>query len=101
MLYSVKDILELDGRQQELYKKEKIADIYPEYYILKINQFDDVARSTIDEWIYFFKHDGIKEEFKARGLKEAKKELDIMKLPEANLGGGLRSTKSLAKTSEL
>ena len=77
-----KDILKLNKTQQELYKTEKIEDIYPEYYILKINQFDDISRNTIDEWIYFFKNEEIKDEFTARGLKEAKEELDIMKMDE-------------------
>ena len=76
------DILQLNNLQKELYKTEKIADIYPEFYLLKINQFDDVARNTIDEWIYFFKNESIKDEFTARGLKEAKEELDILKMGE-------------------
>ena len=77
-----KDILKLNSVQQELYKSEKISDIYPEYYLLKINQFDDIARNSIDEWIYFFKNETIKDEFTARGLKEAREELDMMKLGE-------------------
>jgi predicted transposase/invertase (TIGR01784 family) len=77
-----KDILKLNKAQQELYNSEKIEDIYPEFYILKINQFDDIARNTIDEWIYFFKNEEIKDEFTARGLKKAKEELDIMKMDE-------------------
>ena len=77
-----KDILKLNSVQQELYKSEKISDIYPEFYLLKINQFDDIARNTIDEWIYFFKNETIKDEFTARGLKEAREELDIMKMSE-------------------
>jgi predicted transposase/invertase (TIGR01784 family) len=77
-----KDILKLNSTQQELYKTEKISDIYPEYYILKVNQFDDVARNTIDEWIYFLKNEEIRDEFRAKGLKEAKEELDILKMDE-------------------
>jgi predicted transposase/invertase (TIGR01784 family) len=77
-----KDVLKLNTTQQELYRTEKISDIYPEYYILKINRFDDVARSTIDQWIYFLKNEKIKDDFTARGLKEAKAELDIMKLSD-------------------
>jgi predicted transposase/invertase (TIGR01784 family) len=77
-----KDILRLNNVQKELYRAERIADIYPEYYLLKINQFDDIARNTIDEWIYFFKNETIKDEFTARGLKEAKEELDLMKMSE-------------------
>lgn len=77
-----KDVLKLNNTQQELYKTEKISDIYPEYYILKINQFDDTARNTIDEWLYFLKNEEIKDEFTAKGLKEAKEELDILKLSD-------------------
>jgi len=77
-----RDVLKLNSTQQELYKTEKISDIYPEYYILKINRFDDVARNTIDEWIYFLKNEKIRDDFTARGLKEAKEELDIMKLSD-------------------
>ena len=50
--------------------------------MIKVNQFNDIARDTLDEWIYFLKKDEIKDEFKAKGLKEAKKQLDIMKLSE-------------------
>jgi predicted transposase/invertase (TIGR01784 family) len=77
-----KDVLKLNNTQQELYKTEKISDIYPEYYLLKINQFDDIARNTIDQWLYFMKNEEIKDEFTAKGLKEARKELDIMKLSD-------------------
>jgi len=30
--------------------------LYPEYYLLKINQFDGTARDLLDEWIYFLKN---------------------------------------------
>ena len=36
----------------------------------------------MDEWIYFLKNEEIKEDFTAKGLKEAKEKLGIMKLPE-------------------
>ena len=75
--------LDLSNEQQGLYKKEKVSEIFPEYYLLKINQFDDIARNSLDEWIYFLKNEEIKDEFEAKGLKQAKKQLDIMKLPEA------------------
>ena len=74
--------LQLSEDQQELYKKDKIYEIFPEYYLIKVNNFDDIAKDTLDEWIYFLKNEEIKESFKAKGIKKAKKELDILKLPE-------------------
>ena len=41
-----------------------------------------MAKDALDEWIYFLKKDEIKDEFKAKGLKEAKRQLDVMKLSE-------------------
>jgi len=78
-----KDTLKLSEDQQLLYKTDTIAKIYPEYYVIKVNQFNDVAKNTLDEWIYFFKTEEIKDEFKAKGIKQAKVELDILKLSEA------------------
>ena len=76
------DTLELNRKQQELFKKDSIESLYPEYYLIKINRFNDIAKDTLDEWIYFLKHEEIKESFTAKGLKEAEEKLSIMKLPE-------------------
>ena len=76
------DLLELSEEQQELYNKNKIHQIFPEYYLIKVNNFNDIAKDSLDEWIYFLKNEEIKEAFKAKGLIKAKQELDILKLPE-------------------
>lgn len=72
--------LELSEKQKELFKKTAVSDLYPEYYVIKTNRFDEVAKDTLDEWIYFLKTSEIKEEFTAKGLKEASRKLDILKL---------------------
>ncbi len=74
--------LELSHKQKQMFSKEKVADIYPEYYLLKINQFDDNAKDSLDEWIYFLKNEEIKDEFQAQGLRQAKETLDILRLSE-------------------
>ncbi len=76
------DLLELNEKQKQLFKKESVEALYPEYYLIKINRFNDIARDTLDEWIYFLKNEEIKESFTAKGLKEAEEKLSIMKLPE-------------------
>jgi len=77
------DVLKLSQDQQLLYKTDSIAKVYPEYYIIKVNQFDEVAKNTLDEWIYFFKTEEIKDEFNAKGIKQAKKELTILNLSDS------------------
>ena len=75
------DILQLSATQKKEFSAiQSVADIFPEYYILKVNGFNDVAKNSLDEWIYFLKNSEIKSEFSAKGLVKAAKELDIMKL---------------------
>lgn len=76
------DELQLSPSQKKLFGKETIAELYPEIYLIKVNQFDDLAKNTLDEWIYFFKNSEIKDSFKARGLKEANEKLKVANLPD-------------------
>jgi predicted transposase/invertase (TIGR01784 family) len=75
-------ILELNESQKNLYKYHKVADLYPEYYLINVNNFNDTAKDTLDEWIYFLKNEQIQDSFKAKGLKEAAETLDILKMDE-------------------
>ena len=75
--------LKLTDDQRDAFKKEYPSEIFPEYYIIKVNNFNDVAKSTLDEWIYLFKHSAIKSEFTAKGILKASEILDIMKMSKA------------------
>ena len=69
------EALELNASQKKNYPINNVSDIFTTYYVLKVNNFDDVAKNTLDEWIYFLKNNEIKKEFKAKGLREAKERL--------------------------
>ena len=76
------DLLGLSKAQQEQFKVAAVHEIYPEYYILKINDFNDVAKDGLDEWIYFFKNTEVKDSFKAKGLDVVKEKLIIDQMSE-------------------
>ena len=76
------DTLKLSDSQMSEFSAEHIAQIFPEYYILRINEFNDVAKDGLDEWIHFLKHETVSEHPKAKGLALAKDKLDVMKLSE-------------------
>lgn len=75
-------MLSLSQQEQIVYHTEQIAKIYPEFYIIKVNQFDGIAKNTLDEWINFLKREEVKENTQAKGLKEAVDKLSILKLSE-------------------
>jgi predicted transposase/invertase (TIGR01784 family) len=96
------DLLGLSPKQKQTFVKEQVSDIFPEYYLLKVNQFNDDAKDTLDEWIYFLKNSEVKDNFNAKGLKEAGEVLDIMRLPTDDQYGYNRYLDSLhLKASEI
>lgn len=77
-----KDILLPTTLQKQNFKVGKVADIFPKYYILKVNNFNNVAKNTLDEWVYFLKNSEVKDNFKAKGLDKAKEKLRYESLTE-------------------
>ena len=63
------------------YKFEE-KNIFPEYYLIRTEKFEEVIGSPIDEWVYMFKNGEIKSEFKSKGMKSVKKKLDYLKMSE-------------------
>ena len=80
-LHNKTDKLQLSKRQKEHLTQHTIQDIFPEYYILKVNTFNDLAKDSLDEWIYFLKNNEILDSFHAKGLMEAKEVMQTYKMP--------------------
>ena len=74
------DILKLSTRQREQFVKQEANDIFPEYYVLRVNEFDELAKTPLDQWIYFLKTGEIDEHATAKGLPEAREKLRIDRL---------------------
>ena len=95
-------MLRLSDRQKTIFLKEKVPNIFSEYYLLKVNLFNDNAKDTLDEWVYFLKNSEVKDEFKTKRLKEVGEVLDIMCLPKADEYGCNRCLDNLhSKASEI
>ena len=69
------DQLLLSARQSEQFKCREVGDLYPEYFILRVDVFNKVAVTPLDEWFSFLKTGEISEESKAPGLPEARERL--------------------------
>lgn len=80
-----KDKLLLSAKQTELLEKNEPSEIFPEYYVIKVNQFNDIAKDTLDEWIYYLKHNEIKDDFTAKGINKAKELWRLDKLNKEEL----------------
>jgi len=73
-------LLNLSAKQKTMFNIKKVSDIFAEYFVIKVNNFDDIAKDTLDEWIYFLKNNEIKDNFKAKGIQKANETLKFYKL---------------------
>ena len=39
------------------------SKVFPEYYMIYVDQFEDVISDALDEWVYFFKYGDIQDSF--------------------------------------
>ncbi|MCG8698467.1 MAG: Rpn family recombination-promoting nuclease/putative transposase [Bacteroidales bacterium] len=77
------DKLLLSSKQTELLGgKIEPYQIFPEYYVIKVNNFNDVATDTLDQWIYYLKNNEIKDNFNAKGIDKAKEQWRVDALSE-------------------
>jgi len=90
------DELMLSEAQKKMFKRSTVEALFPDHYIIKVNDFNDIARDSLDEWIYFFKNSEIKDEFKAKGLAEAREKLKEINLTGADLAAYERYLEQLS-----
>ncbi|MDX2301799.1 MAG: Rpn family recombination-promoting nuclease/putative transposase [Microscillaceae bacterium] len=74
------DQLTLNAKQKVFLQKESVESIFPEYYLIKPQSFQDTLQTPLDEWIYFFKNSDIPDHFTAKGLAKAREVLNVMLL---------------------
>jgi predicted transposase/invertase (TIGR01784 family) len=76
------DTLKLSAHQREQFMFRDAGELFPEYYVLRVDEFDQKAVTPLDEWISFLKTGDIPEDVQANGLVEAKTRLRYDRLNE-------------------
>lgn len=76
----VKDPLE-DKQKSQLQPK---LNIFPEYYLIRVESFPDLIAEGLDEWIYMLKHESVRSEFSSKNIQKAGEKLDFLKMNPKN-----------------
>ena len=79
------EVLSLSPFQQQKFKASVVSDLYPEYFILKVNDFNRWSRVPLEQWIYSLNTGDIPEDADAPGLQEAREALRITRMSKAEL----------------
>ena len=72
------DTLKISMKQQNALTIKTPEEIFPEYYIIRVNEFDKEAATPLEEWLDYLKNGRIKDDTTTPGLVEAREKLLYM-----------------------
>ncbi|MDE6399235.1 MAG: Rpn family recombination-promoting nuclease/putative transposase, partial [Muribaculaceae bacterium] len=55
-------------------------EVFPEYYLVRVNVYDKIPESPLDEWITYLKSGKVKEDTRTPGLQEVKEKLKYLSM---------------------
>ena len=84
------EILNLSPFQRQKFNVDVVSELYPEYFILKVNDFKGEPSSQLEEWIYYLSTGDITNESTAPGLNEARKKLELALMSKDELSAYYR-----------
>lgn len=77
------DELIVRKRDKDVIRTCSPTEIFPEYFLIRVNEFNDVAKTPIEEWMDFLKNNHIKDDTVTPGLREAKEQLRVLQMNDA------------------
>lgn len=69
------DNLVINTKEKNVIVSKMPEDIFPEYYLIRVNEFNQVAVTPLEEWMAYLKDGTIRPETQTPGLKEAREKL--------------------------
>ena len=78
------DTLQINVKENDTIRMRTPEEVFPEYYIIRVNEFNDVATTPLEEWVDYLKNGHIKDDTTAPGLSEAREKLQYLMLNNAD-----------------
>lgn len=69
------DELSISAKQEGAIIRKMPREVFPEYYLIRVNEFNKVAKTPLEEWISYLKSGEISSDTTAPGLAEAREKL--------------------------
>ena len=106
-----------DGKPLIIKKREEVAingmtsyqfvekNIFPEYYLIRVEKYQNIVKKRIDEWIYMIKNNEVKEGSQAKNIDKAAEKLTVLNMNEKERKAyedylvGLEREKDILETS--
>ncbi len=74
------DLLRVNTKEEGVISMKAPENVFPEYFIIRVNEFNKIATTPLEEWIEYLKTGVIRENTTAPGLDEARKKLQYLNM---------------------
>ena len=78
-----KDQLVISAKEKNNIVRKSPSEIFPTYILVRVNEFNKVAKSPLEEWVNYLKNGVISPDTKAPGLQEAREKLKYYEMSNA------------------
>lgn len=78
------DCLKVTTKEQGAIIRKLPAEIFPEYFLIRVNEFNKVAVTPLEEWIEYLKTGTIRPDTRTPGLEEARQKLIYYNMNKAD-----------------
>lgn len=78
------DRLMVNAKEKNAFVQKSPSEIFPEYILVRVNEFNKVAVTPLEEWIEYLKNGEIRPDTTAPGLQEAREKLRYYSMSPAD-----------------
>ena len=76
------DELQVNTKEKNVIRMRTPSEVFPEYFIIRVNEFNKVATTPLEEWMEYLKEGYIRDNTSVPGLEEARKKLQYMSMSQ-------------------
>jgi len=112
--YGTNEFIGLNSREKLILKKRKNVseslepkykfvekNIFPEYYLITVERYQNIVRKKIDEWIYMIKNNEVADGSSSKNIDKAKQKLAEINMTDAERKSYERYLINLAKDEDV
>lgn len=74
------DELKVSMKEEGVIVQHFPREVFPEYYLIRVNEYDKIPESPLDEWITYLKTGKVRDDTRTPGLQEVKKKLQYLSM---------------------
>ena len=75
------DTLQITTKEKDVIEMKTPEQIFPEYFLIRVNEFNKVATTPLEEWLEYLRSGNIRDDTTVPGLQEARRQLQYMQMP--------------------